>query len=345
VLLAGAPANPKEIMKIIHHNDLDGRASAFCVAMWGPKRQPCEFIEINYGRPFPLERIGDGEEVWIVDYSIELEEMRQLLERTVNVVWIDHHFTALDKYQDLAGHIMGVRSTLDAACALTFKYIHWWARGGVQDRIPTEQLDPAVTHPKSLPPVPAVIRAVADWDSWRHASMAPQQAQEVLNFKAASEANDTHPTSRFWLDCLMREGETRPKEPYTAGHLPQGLAQWNLFMAQGSVIRQYKAQNTADMRAALGFECELDGLHVFALNAPHWSSESMGGKLAMEKYDALCPFFFDASIGLFRFSLYSTRVDVSQIAKARGGGGHKGAAGFQSPALPFTNITPPGGVA
>jgi nanoRNase/pAp phosphatase (c-di-AMP/oligoRNAs hydrolase) len=37
----------------------------------------------------------------------------------------------------------------------------------------------------------------------------------------------------------------------------------------------------------------------------------------------------------YTVSLYSETIDVSVIAKKHGGGGHKGAAGFVCPKLPF----------
>lgn len=38
---------------------------------------------------------------------------------------------------------------------------------------------------------------------------------------------------------------------------------------------------------------------------------------------------------LFKVSMYSEFVDVSEIAVKYGGGGHKGASGFQCTELPF----------
>ena len=45
------------------------------------------------------------------------------------------------------------------------------------------------------------------------------------------------------------------------------------------------------------------------------------------------PFSFDGD--KWTVSLYSTSVDVSEIAKKYGGGGHKGASGFHCKELPF----------
>jgi nanoRNase/pAp phosphatase (c-di-AMP/oligoRNAs hydrolase) len=48
------------------------------------------------------------------------------------------------------------------------------------------------------------------------------------------------------------------------------------------------------------------------------------------------PFVFDGE--QYTVSLYSKTVDVSEIAKKYGGGGHKGAAGFQCKKLPFMKM-------
>jgi nanoRNase/pAp phosphatase (c-di-AMP/oligoRNAs hydrolase) len=45
------------------------------------------------------------------------------------------------------------------------------------------------------------------------------------------------------------------------------------------------------------------------------------------------PFSFDGDEWII--SLYSRNIDVSEIAKKYGGGGHKGAAGFHCKDLPF----------
>ncbi|MDO5845105.1 MAG: DHHA1 domain-containing protein, partial [Methanocorpusculum sp.] len=55
--------------------------------------------------------------------------------------------------------------------------------------------------------------------------------------------------------------------------------------------------------------------------------------LPPDKYEIFIPFVFDGE--QYTVSLYSTTVDVSEIAKSFGGGGHKGASGFQCAELPF----------
>ena len=89
-------------MICFHHNDLDGRLSAYWVwkklivkpGQYGPVR----FIEMNYNMDFPLEMVAPDEQVVIVDYSIDPKEMIDLLGVTQDVTWIDHHRTAIKRY-------------------------------------------------------------------------------------------------------------------------------------------------------------------------------------------------------------------------------------------------------
>lgn len=47
------------------------------------------------------------------------------------------------------------------------------------------------------------------------------------------------------------------------------------------------------------------------------------------------PFSFNGRNGTWTYSMYSKIVDVSNIAKKYGGGGHRGAAGFNLDKLIF----------
>lgn len=52
-------------------------------------------------------------------------------------------------------------------------------------------------------------------------------------------------------------------------------------------------------------------------------------------YDILMPFSYNGRYKTWSYSMYSKTVDVSVIAKKYGGGGHMGAAGFNSDKLLF----------
>ena len=90
-------------MKCFYHNDADGRCAGFwirdAIRATNPL-EPAEFIEMSYEKSFPMNTIRVGEQIYIVDYSVSPDEMRQLLKITTDVTWIDHHKTAIEKYDD-----------------------------------------------------------------------------------------------------------------------------------------------------------------------------------------------------------------------------------------------------
>jgi len=71
------------------------------------------------------------------------------------------------------------------------------------------------------------------------------------------------------------------------------------------------------------------GLRALCLNTRAFSSNTMKSVYNPEKHDVMIGFEYAA--GKWTISLRSDKpdIDVSLIAKARGGGGHKAAAGFE----------------
>ncbi len=78
------------------------------------------------------------------------------------------------------------------------------------------------------------------------------------------------------------------------------------------------------------------GKSVYIVNSPHWMSE-IGNKLSPD-CDFVVIWYFDHDRHEYRVSLRSfhDEVDVSEIAKEWGGGGHKQAAGFSLRSLSGT---------
>ena len=76
---------------------------------------------------------------------------------------------------------------------------------------------------------------------------------------------------------------------------------------------------------------KIDGKDVLVVNASHWMSE-IGNRLAPD-CDAAMIWYWDHEANLTKVSLraFHETVDVSEIAKKFGGGGHKKSAGFQLP--------------
>lgn len=318
-------------MKCFYHNDLDGQAAAFCVYAWvGVKQFRSEgdcFVSINYGTPFPFDTIRPGEQVWIVDYSIKPDEMKRLLAITDDVTWIDHHKTAIERYADFPCKIRGIRQDGVAGCVLTWKYIHWYTqRGDGEERFGDIGDHPPYSGPH-LHPVPRMIELVGDRDVW-----AWKHGDETRLFFAGSQLHDTSPQSDFWWKCMDHEIKDLPL-PNTGNRDARisGEKWWAQLLHDGDIVERYKAQSDQGVNAAIGYDVQFDGYRCFACNRAHVSSDRFGNRI--KEYDILLPHFHDGK--QWTVSLYSEKVDVSEIAKARGGGGHKKASGFQCDVLPW----------
>jgi len=100
------------------------------------------------------------------------------------------------------------------------------------------------------------------------------------------------------------------------------------YIEQGRLIQKYENKIIEDIINSNKEIVVFEGHEIYAVNAPHFFASQMGNFLCKEKP----PFavVWQWSNNKISVSLRSDgSVDVSEIAKKYGGGGHKGAAGFK----------------
>jgi oligoribonuclease NrnB/cAMP/cGMP phosphodiesterase (DHH superfamily) len=300
-------------MKCFYHADADGRCAGFWVLAKGVFEgdELGYFIEINYGKPFPLDIIQPNEVVYIVDYSIEPEEMIELLKITQNVIWIDHHKTAIEKYADFPYRVKGLRKDGIAGCMLTYCFLNIMcdSTGEIIRPFDMWMTDSA----------PMFTKLIADWDVWKF-----EFGDDTRNFITAFNAYDFAPNSNNWENFINRVDEDPNRNMYNDHYTME-------LIHQGAIMRLYRDHWAKEYCRTKGFEVELEGYKAYALNLGLCNSEYFKS-IEYKEYDILMPFCFDGK--LWVFSLYSKTIDVSEIAKRYGGGGHRGAAGFQMDYLP-----------
>ena len=161
----------------IYHGDLDGHTSA---AIIDKKYLINKFVVANYDTDFPFDRVKRNESVFIVDYSLKnKDDMNRLLNITKKVIWIDHHITAIQKFDGFK-YLEGIRKdTYPAACMLCWQFCF-----------------PATPPPK-------FVSIVADYDVWKYEF--GDLTRNVVT--AAQEMENTHPrNSDFWYPVL--EGDS-----------------------------------------------------------------------------------------------------------------------------------------
>lgn len=289
-------------MKCFCHNDSDGMCSGF----WVYKDveiidgYASEFIEIDYRMKFPMEIIQPNEQIYIVDFSISPEEMKELLKITKDVTWIDHHKTAIETYKEFEYNLRGVRYDGIAGCMLTYCYLHHMTRRG-QGEI--KSFDLSMTEN-----APMFTKLIADWDVWKF-----DFGDNTRYFQTAFQAYDFKPNSKKWLKFFEEDDFEQE------------------MISEGIVMTRYR-DSWAKEYMKMGFETIFEGHKCFAVNLGMANSDYFKS-LPKGEYEILMPFSFNGD--LFKVSMYSEFVDVSEIAVKYGGGGHKGASGFQCTELPF----------
>lgn len=300
-------------MKVFHHNDHDGRLSAFLIGHFVLKHHPrteIEFIETNFDQPFDIDSVRVNEQVWIVDFSIEPEMMMKLMKKTSFVCWIDHHGTAIAKYEscaynwpkDPANLIDGLRSVDHAACVLTYMYCH-------------KEYEKR-THRS----IPWFVRLVGDRDTWTW-----QYGERSKYFHRGLQAEDTSPVAPIWNEVWK---STRWLEK------------------RGAIIEDGLREQARRAISECSFEVKFHDYRCLVMNAsvPFLRSSEYFEEFA-PGYDIWMPFRY--ANGCWSVSLYSKTVDTSVIAqqyeyKGKYGGGHPltnrgSASGFQAELLPWVN--------
>ena len=304
-------------MKCFYHNDADGKCAGFWVAHTAVMENietPTEFIEMSYEKPFPMDTIKPNERIYIVNYSISPDEMRKLLQITTDVTWIDHHKTAIEKYDGFEYDIRGLRYDGIAACMLTYCYLHHMTYCGVGNINP---FDISMTKD-----APVFTKLIADWDVWKF-----DYGDDTRKFITAFNSYDFRPDSKEWERFFVDGKVIGP----VVGWLYNGEGEDEMTV-EGAAMIKYRDGWAKSYLERFGFETEFEGLKCFAVNLGNCNSEYFKS-LPEGKYDAFMPFAFNGE--KWTVSMYSTTHDISGICKKHGGGGHAKAAGFTCVELPF----------
>lgn len=323
-------------MKVIYHNDADGKCSAAIIRQMldNPfdsfKRS--DFISYDYGR-LNSDDIDDSETVYIVDISLNEYMSRyisELVDKGCKVVHIDHHKSTLDYlsnyslnesdklttfYKSEMTYDDGQEPMRVSASVLTWVYCCMNDEERTNPNNVKFDFTERFTHVAlniDTPVVkeymiPACIRFINDWDTWTKA--LPETDYFHYGFESFTD-EETHPFETFWDNHI------------TLNEFMQTT------MIGVHVQRYVNATNERCLKNS--FECDVLGHKALCLNSNIHSSMVFGDKI--NEYDLVIVFHYDGSINKWRVSFYSSAtressVDCSEIASHLGGGGHHGAAG------------------
>ena len=312
---------PKRKIAVLRHADADGFGAAY--AVWKALKDTCEllFIPVQYGQEPPYDELKafGPDKVYIVDFSYKAPVLKELAWQYPDLTVWDHHATALPELQKWCGTEETQHantgggsffySSTQSGCGLVWGMFH------PDDEWLLELSD----FPPSLP-TPEILLYVQDRDLWKF---------ELENSKEINAYIATLPEDfEVWDDFYLPEA-------YTAGRAI-------LAFQEGQVKRRLKDAVMVTWGKYEGFNADadtifyLDGAWVEQalykipfLNCSENHSE-VGAAMNAAYPDSLFSVTYcDRADGKRSYSLRSNNgFDVSEVAKAFGGGGHPGAAGF-----------------
>lgn len=286
---------------VYHSGDFDG---IFCREIarkfLSPQVEQLAFIGWDYKDP-KLEFPAEGK-VYVLDLNPEcFKEIPGIDQAKERLVWIDHHVTAIAKW---GTYLPGFRIDGVAACRLAW---HWFTARDY-DETPSKDM---FLNRQVVEPI--AVRLAGEYDIWDHRGDGDLELQ--LGLRSEGEHGP------MWDQLLGDHGEAYVQQ----------------LIIQGKVIQAY-VKDQAAIKCQDAFLLRWRGLTFLALN------DASKGSLVFESrdvpatgHDALMRFYWTGKA--WEFSLYHakhrTDIDLSTIAAAHGGGGHKGACGFRTTQIPF----------
>lgn len=285
-----------------HKSDLDGRCSGAILKYHIPD---ITLVGIDHGDPFPWNMINSGTIVYMCDFSLpDINLMYRLWEKSTEFIWIDHHKSAIERYDKFCNdfytmnrtpwNLFGSRSIGKAACELTYEWFH-----------PNEM-------------IPLFIELLGAYDTWRNSDQN-RWNRVILPFQYGMQIESMNPEDHMeiWKEYFENSGNLN------------GILQETI--ERGSSIRDYLNQRNSQNAERNAYDAEFEGLRAVCINSSEHSSNILDSVYNPDLHDIMIVYTHQKDS--WYVSLYSTKDDIncSKLASKYGGGGHFSASGFKIP--------------
>lgn len=290
-----------ETICIYHSRDLDGWCSAAIVKKWHDEH-PDDYISRN-----PFKLIG-----W--DYGMEYPNIIMKAEKEGNtpngeIILVDVSFQPTtmiclrDQLREQFIWIDHHKSAIQDSVTHNYQ-----GMAGTRDQ---EYAACELTWKYFFPdePIPRPVELLGMYDSFRHKKENKKIQDTVMYFQYAARAFINNPEECYNQIINNPSFSTM------------------LWLSWGESIFKY-LKTEAKQVYNKAFPVEFEDYQFLAVNRERFNPANFEIDYHNDGYDGFACFWFDGLI--WTFSLYNDNgeVDVSEICKKYGGGGHKGAAGF-----------------
>lgn len=283
-----------------HNADIDGHGSGAVVryALGGN----VDLKGINYNKPLPVTPAA-GDKVYFVDFSPTDEQVAEMLCNGVlaaDIIVIDHHEKVKERLAEF-----GVGGLIKSSSDEPVK------KAGIE--LCWEYFFPDKPAPIWL----AYLSAYDTFDKQRF-----DWKDLVMPFQWGMRAEPTWPNTDAcymrwleWFDCSITEVEARIKDTIKAG----------------KIILAYQRQQ--DKRAmSRAITVTFEGVTFIACSGVTGSQPFITSFNPAKGHQAMMAFNYNGPLNLWDVSMYGhddNNIDLSEIARRFGGGGHKSACGFK----------------
>lgn len=285
---------------VVHHSaDFDGICSREVARK--ALGDSADYLGWDYGQPIP--DLTPYTTVYLIDISLPREVMT---ENAAKLIWIDHH---ISKIREMEGvEIPGYRIDGVAACRLAWQ---WFFGDPMAKKDDYREID---NHPSRVTE-PYAVRLLGMYDVWdkSDASVDP-----------------------FQLGILA---EKSPQWDVLLVIAPERVIENREYIVRlvenGKVIQRFTEVTNAQISQERGFDVVFEGRTFRALNIARCNSLTFTASIKPHHEGCLAYYWNGCK---WRFSLYHADhrkdIDLSVIAAKHGGGGHRGACGFELEYLP-----------
>ena len=279
-----------KVAVVYHRVDLDGLMSAAIVnKSFIENNIQAHFIGYNHGDPVP-PHIHEYKKIVMVDIAFDKQTMIDIGKNTPILV-LDHHITTKDMLLEITNKYQTkINYVMDIShAACEIVYSHYYNDS-----------------------IPIIVKYLSLYDTFQH--IGHPEEKDIMFFQLGMRVNYKDYQS---LTYLLQDIETSSQAEYDI---------LNCIKEEGEIV--YKSEKIkAELMYKTAFPIQFKEFNVTFLCA---NAVGINPKLYNlpyhEKHDGFAVFAYRNN--KWTFTLYSDITDVSKIAKAYGGGGHKGAAGF-----------------
>lgn len=295
---------------IYHHPCDDGFASAWCV--WKKWKDKVDFRPTNYGKVVPDQDVK-GKDILVTDFSFKPEVLEGFMKNEASsIIILDHHKTAELDLEEFRIELHGINKFTYDDVDDVFRDIAEVDRPPILAVFNMEKSGASLSWEFcfSSKPMPRLITYIEDRDLWR---MKYKETRPLSLYLRAHDYDFD-----IW-NKLMIQFEDKEKRDFI---LDEALA-----------IQAFYDKKISEIADTATFKTIGHHKDVPVAYAPYAFASDTAHELLQRHKDAPFAAVIVNAYGGCTYSLRSDddRVDVSEVARSFGGGGHRNAAGFRMP--------------